>query len=906
VPEPELLERDEELATLRGRVDLLAASGDGGAVLVEGVAGVGKSSLLRALTATASGRTDVQLLQSQGSELELELAFGAVRQLLTGAVLKLPEAERSSLLAGPGAPAAAVLGASAAPASLVDPLYSLCWVVAGLAEKVPLVLVLDDAHWLDPESARFLGYLARRLEDLPVLVVAAARTEVSDAARVAVDSLREIGTVLSPAPLSAAASAMLVDLPDAHRVTGGNPLLLHQLARSPDAASGLATAVAGRVARISPDAVALADAVSLFGSGVSLRDAATVAELELARAARAADALVADRILVASEHGHLEYAHPLLRSVLYDRIGPFARRAGHARAAAALRSRGATTEHVAAHLLAGEPAGDEASVEVLRSAAAAAEANLAPRAAARYLERADAEGAGSALVRRQLLLDLGRLQRRTGELQDAQATLTRAFRERDHAAPDPEVAVDLALTAYLNVDHRTVREVVETVQDADLAADDRLTLSMLLAESAWNVGDVETCMRLIDEVPRDLPGSTAPQRFALSMVGSVQMFRCEPLDTALATLLRAVGEDGTANLIGGVDVGDPLGWVIFADALDEAQAIAERRLDLAREAGDEALFAWTQNPIGWILAARGDLAASEAAFRLGLAQPALGTLLRTQLVLNYVETLIYRGAFDKAATVLDDAETQGRGQQQENALECRRSELAVWRGEYASALPAFERRYAEETATGVRHPNARIWIAEFADALAGVGRREEAVALVSGLVELSRTTGGVSGAGCHQLTLGRLTGDVTELERAVDILEPSPFRWLAARAQLELGAALRREGQRVRARDHLRLALNYAERHRVQHFSERARDELRLAGAKPRKLVLTGVDALTPGELRIALLAAEGRSNKEIAQHLFLTVKTIEATLVRTFRKLEITSRRELARVLAAPRGIPV
>jgi DNA-binding CsgD family transcriptional regulator len=903
VPEPALLERDEELASLFTSVEALAGAGKGGAVLVEGIAGAGKTSLLRVLSAAVSDRADVRLLRCQGAELELELAFGAVRQLLTAAVLALPDVDRDALLAGPGAPAAAVLGASASPAGAVDPLYSLYWVVAGLSEKTPLVLVLDDAHWLDPESARFVGYLARRLEDLPVLVLAATRTEVPDTARTAIDGLRQIGTVLKPAPLSEAASAALVALPDAHRVTGGNPLMLHQLASSPDAASGLAGAVVGRVRRISPEAVTLADALSLFGSGASLRDTATVAGLDLAAAATAADALVAERLLTTSEDGHLEYAHPLFRAAIYERIGAFARRAGHAAAASALRSRGASAEQVAAHLLAGEPAGNEESVEVLRSAAATAVANLAPRAAARYLQRAVDEGAGDVQVRRQLLLDLGRLQRRTGELAEAQVSLTRAFAERDPEAPDPTIAVELALTAYLNADHRTVTEVVESVTDGDLEADDRLTLDMLLAESAWNAGDIETCMTLIDAVPTDLPGTTAPQRFALAMVGSVQMFRCEPLEVAVGTLLRSIGEDGTANLISGVDVGDPLGWVIFADQLDEAQAISERRLDLARGSGDEPLFAWAQNAMGWILTVRGDLDAAESAFRLGLAQPALSAVFRIQVTINYLEALIYRGAFDEASAVLDDAEGQPWARTQENSLACRRAEVAVWRGEFSSALPAFERRYADELVAGIRQPNARIWIAEYADALAGVGRRDEAIELVSGLVELSGTTGGVSGAGCHQLTLGRLTGDATELQRAVDILEPSPFRWLAARAQLELGAALRRDGQRLRAREHLRLALNYAERHRVSHFSERAREELRLAGAKPRKLVLTGVDALTPGELRIAALAAEGRTNKQIAQHLFLTVKTIEATLVRAFRKLDIASRRELAQALNTPRS---
>jgi DNA-binding CsgD family transcriptional regulator len=227
--------------------------------------------------------------------------------------------------------------------------------------------------------------------------------------------------------------------------------------------------------------------------------------------------------------------------------------------------------------------------------------------------------------------------------------------------------------------------------------------------------------------------------------------------------------------------------------------------------------------------------------------------------------------------------------------------VAVWRGDFAAALSAFEERQAVDVASGMKHPNARIWTVEYADALAGVGRRSEAIAMVRELVELSSVLGGVSGRGYHQLTLGRLTGEVADLERAVAILEPSPFRWYAARAQLELGAALRRDGQRVKAREHLRLALDYAERNRVRHFSARAREELRLAGAKPHKLVLTGVEALTPAEHRIVLLAAEGRTNKEIAQHLFLTVKTIEATLVRAYRKLGVSTRGQLAQVLAQP-----
>ena len=103
----------------------------------------------------------------------------------------------------------------------------------------------------------------------------------------------------------------------------------------------------------------------------------------------------------------------------------------------------------------------------------------------------------------------------------------------------------------------------------------------------------------------------------------------------------------------------------------------------------------------------------------------------------------------------------------------------------------------------------------------------------------------------------------------------------------------------MRAREHLRAALDYAEREGVRHFADRARDELRLAGARPRRALLTGVESLTPAEARIAHMAAGGRSNKDIAQALFLTVKTVEMNLVRAYRKLDISSRRELPGALA-------
>ena len=136
--------------------------------------------------------------------------------------------------------------------------------------------------------------------------------------------------------------------------------------------------------------------------------------------------------------------------------------------------------------------------------------------------------------------------------------------------------------------------------------------------------------------------------------------------------------------------------------------------------------------------------------------------------------------------------------------------------------------------------------------------------------------------GVHGGALGRATDDQAVLRRAADVLAESPYRWHAARARLDLGSHLRRAGQRTEAREHLQAALEYFEGNGVRHLGERAREELKVSGARLRSDVHhSGVDALTPAELRIARLAADGMSNKEIAQHLFVTVGTVQTTLVR-------------------------
>jgi len=145
---------------------------------------------------------------------------------------------------------------------------------------------------------------------------------------------------------------------------------------------------------------------------------------------------------------------------------------------------------------------------------------------------------------------------------------------------------------------------------------------------------------------------------------------------------------------------------------------------------------------------------------------------------------------------------------------------------------------------------------------------------------------------------------VALFEEAVDLLGESPAKLEHAKARTELGAALRRANRRVAARDHLRRAVELATICGAASLAARAERELLATGARPRRVALSGVDSLTPSERRVAEMAAEGRTNREMAQALFVTQRTVEVHLTSIYRKLEINSRSQLAAALGEPAGV--
>ena len=199
-------------------------------------------------------------------------------------------------------------------------------------------------------------------------------------------------------------------------------------------------------------------------------------------------------------------------------------------------------------------------------------------------------------------------------------------------------------------------------------------------------------------------------------------------------------------------------------------------------------------------------------------------------------------------------------------------------------------------------PAMTRWRSLAAEALVLAGEPKKAVELAEVDLEAARSFGRPRPIGIALRALGlALEGEagIERLQEAVAVLEPSRARLEHARALCDLGAALRRANQRTEAREVLSVSLDTAARCGAVRVARRATEELRATGARPRRVMLRGVESLTASELRVARLAAEGLTNREIAQTLFVTDKTVEKHLGNAYGKLEIKSRGELPAALA-------
>src|SRR5215470_12660529 len=403
---PVILGRDAELAALSAAAGA-AGAGHGAFVLVEGPAGIGKTTLLRA----ACARPEVpgpRILTARGLALESGFAYGIARQLIEPVRASASPGEWDELLDGAAGLAARVFDWADAGSVEDDVPYAtthgLYWLAANLAARRPLVIAVDDAHWADAPSLRWLAHLAARVDGLPIALLLAARSGPDEPG--IFDELRACPpcTQLPLRPLGSEATAALVrerlgaqadaELCRAcHDYTGGNPFLLESLA-----------AALRRVSQLGEGAGRLTRALAVLGGPAPVRRAAALAGQDIPDAARLADGLRAADVLAPGSV--LEFAHPIVRAAAYESIPAGERALAHAQAARLLERDGADPERVALHLLHSEPGGSAQVVALLWAAAQAAAGRGAPGPAAGYLRRALDEPPDPA-DRPALLLELG-------------------------------------------------------------------------------------------------------------------------------------------------------------------------------------------------------------------------------------------------------------------------------------------------------------------------------------------------------------------------------------------------------------------------------------------------------------------------------------------------------------------
>jgi len=923
---PLLLERDGELARLSALLDQ-AQAGSGSVVAVSGPPGIGKTELLAAVHRVAADR-GFRSLRARGRELEADMAFSVVRQLLEQPLLSASASERRRLLEGPARAGASALGLEPgeSPVSEFAAVHGLYWLCLNLAERQPLLLTVDDLQWVDRPSLSWLGYIGPRSTESPMLVVLTVREgdprgrANAIAAAAGDSSVHRMGlSALSLASVTALVRAELGPAATERfcsacwELAGGNPLYVRELlaavrneglsgtddsvpALSALASSAVGASVLGRLARLGPDAVSLAQALAVLGAQTEVGVAAELAGLEPAAAELTADGLAAAQILAPARP--LDFFHPVIGEAVYADLALGARRLAHRRAATIL-DRADTADRVAAHLLATGPGGDPWVVGRLSGAAATAWDRGAAEVAASYIRRALAEPAGPA-ERPALLRRLGVAEWAAGE-PTAIGHLEEALNEARDVTAIAAAAGQLA-NAYIVSDQAdTAVAVLQRAIARIRPTDPRLAQRLDGAAALFGLMDDRTApaaLAAVDRLQASLGEAADPPARVLVAIAHAEMRRAHA-DEAERLLERALAREpypprpnASAAIIVtlmGLEAFGPLQRLC-----DDMLRAARRRSAVQELIGVASFWAWT-------LYRQGELADAEAQARWALEHAA--GIWAIDALAHLVETLVERGALDDAATEL---------RRMAPPLASHTVVVAAYlmaRGQLHMAQGRCEEALQDFLACGERCERLGIidtlyeWRSEAAIAHALLGHAVEARRLARAMVRTARRFGRPRTLGVALRAGGLAEGGergLGLLGEAVTVLERSQAPVELARALTDYGAALRRAGQRTKARAQLERGLDLAHHYGARRIAGQARAELIAAGAKPRRDAITGRDALTVSELRVARLAAAGKSNREIAQELFITTKTASAHLSRAYRKLDVTRRGQLAEALAS------
>ena len=902
----ELVGRDAELHALRDAIGAPAAGG----IVLEGDAGIGKTALWHAGIEQAEERGWRALL-ARPAEAESSLSHAALGDLLApladefGGALPAPQRHALDVAllrasAGGGAVDARAVGAAALA------------VLQAASHEAPLLLAVDDVQWLDPASSAALRFALRRLDGEPVVLhatrrlgheaepldvgVAEERLVRISVGPLDVDALQRILQAQLGEPVPRPAVARIAD------VSGGNPYYALELARAALREAGTAGLTAelplpeGIYAVLQDRLRSLPKVTRNALGSVAAMGHPTIAAVSTAVDAGALDAAFAAGVL-REQRDRVHFEHPLLAEAAYRLLPPSRRRAVHAR----LAELASDAEQRACHLAAGSTQPDAVIAADIEAGALEAAARGAPAAAAELLESSA-----------RLEPDLER------------AALRRISATREHvAAGDGRRAIALAtaLVDELPPGPLRARALVTLAEQEGQTKD----LSRFAAQAVAEAGDDrEVLMEALlaqgvglfiegsEEAGYDAakrayelcgPHTPLPLRIqAMTYYGELAQFRGEPEGMRL---LREAAELEGDELIPdayrgpGTRLGRTLG---FADELDEGRRLLEERMRRAIELGDDESRIGLLFHLSELEIRAGELDAALRSAEEGVAIHEGSYAELGQSAFSYVIALIrtHQGDTDLARQVAEDGLARCEAHNEGLFGAIHRATLGFLDfslGDYKAAVdwmqPIAEQFRSAPFEPGLPHS---FPIPEAVEALAALERLDEADELLGAWDEagerFDRPRVRATSARCRALIAaarGDLDSALAHAHSAVAQSRELPLPFDLARSLIVLGSLYRRTRQKAAARTALEEAVAILEPLGARLWADRARAELARIGGRAR------AGGLTPTEERVAELVAEGRSNKEVAEALFVSVRTVEANLTRIYAKLGIRSRTALA-----------
>lgn len=901
-PDAFLFGRERELRFIDAQLD---GVGDrGSASLIRGEAGVGKTAILEAAKSRALSRK-MSLLAATGVPSETNLPFAGLYELLR------PIVERTERLPGPQQ------GALRAAFGLTDvPAAELFLIALGaldllsdFASERPLLLIVDDAQWLDRSTINVLAFIARRLQSEQIVLLVASR-DLPDAVfadiipELRVEGLDEIA---SRELLQAHSPNLSGEIRDrVLRESAGNPLALVELPKAialEASSSGLLPAHLPLTTRLERAFASRISELPLMTRQVLLiaatDDGSNLAEIMSAARLLGGEPLSLEVLapavtakLIYADAFNVRFRHPLVRSAVSNASNIAERAAAHAALATVLK---ADPDRSVWHRAAGTVGPDDTVAHDLESAGVRAVQRGDVRGAIQALERA-AELSADTARRARCLLKASELAFEIGWnglvvslLQEAE-TLELSRRDRVWLTWFREAAQrSISGTEAL----KGIADSIKTDDDVDLALD---LLSGPATKGWWAEPDEEVCKHVIGAVER-VGASGGDPRFVLIVAMT------DPIDRG-AFVIERLRRSG-ANLRDDARAAHLLGLAaIQIGDFDLAERFLSSAIAGLRSDGRLALLAHMLVLRAWSAIFRGNrnmaIADAEEGTRLAeeTEQPTYVSLARAAAAMSAA----LRGDYESAEALANEAE---RIAQPLGILlaevQMARGINALGAGRYDDAYRHLRRMF--DPLDRSYHPMRHCYfIGDLAEAAVPSGHRDDAVALLAEMESLARRTPSPQFQLAMLYARAILADDMEapRLFEAALAAAAGCSSFTMARLQMAFGAWLRRARRVKEARPLLKAAMEAFDALGALPWSERARKELRAAGASIQRRVPERQEELTPQELQIALMASEGLTNREIGQKLYLSHRTVGAHLYRIYPKLDVTSRFQLRDALAS------